>query len=83
MHDRTGVFRHWLDSGDAMHHDPRFDRDRHALWDVLRSRGITDERVLSALSAVPRESFVPADLWDRATEQPHCRSSPPRPSASR
>ena len=51
-----------------MHHDPRFDRDRHALWDVLRSRGITDERVLSALNAVPRESFVPADLWDRAYE---------------
>jgi protein-L-isoaspartate(D-aspartate) O-methyltransferase len=51
-----------------MHHDPRFDRDRHALWDVLRARGITDERLLSALNAVPRESFVPADLWDRAYE---------------
>jgi protein-L-isoaspartate(D-aspartate) O-methyltransferase len=51
-----------------MHHDPRFDRDRRALWDVLRARGITDERVLSALDAVPRERFVPPDMWDRAYE---------------
>jgi protein-L-isoaspartate(D-aspartate) O-methyltransferase len=55
-------------TGDAMHHDPRFDRERHALWEILRSRGITDERVLSALNAVPREEFVPRELWDRAYE---------------
>jgi protein-L-isoaspartate(D-aspartate) O-methyltransferase len=28
----------------------------------LRSRGITDERVLAAIQAVPREAFVPADI---------------------
>jgi protein-L-isoaspartate(D-aspartate) O-methyltransferase len=51
-----------------MNHDPRFDRERLALWDVLRARGIGDSRVLAALDAVPRERFVPPDLWDRAYE---------------
>jgi len=32
----------------------------------LRERGITDERVLEAMSEVPREEFVPAPLRDRA-----------------
>ena len=32
----------------------------------LRARGITDERVLSAMGSVPRERFVPADLADAA-----------------
>lgn len=32
----------------------------------LRARGIEDERVLAAMTAVPREEFVPADLRDRA-----------------
>lgn len=59
--DRAGVVQ-------AMDHDPRFERDRRALWDVLRARGVTDERVLTALHAVPREWFVPPDLWDRAYE---------------
>jgi protein-L-isoaspartate(D-aspartate) O-methyltransferase len=30
--------------------------------DQLRGRGISDERVLAAMAAVPRELFVPADL---------------------
>lgn len=30
--------------------------------DQLRTRGITDERVLAAMGAVPREAFVPASL---------------------
>ncbi len=32
----------------------------------LRARDISDERVLAAFEAVPREAFVPADLNDRA-----------------
>ncbi len=32
----------------------------------LRSRGITDERVLAAMERVPREEFVPAPLRGRA-----------------
>jgi protein-L-isoaspartate(D-aspartate) O-methyltransferase len=32
----------------------------------LRTRGITDERVLAAMGAVPREAFVPERLADRA-----------------
>jgi protein-L-isoaspartate(D-aspartate) O-methyltransferase len=32
----------------------------------LRGRGISDERVLAAMAAVPREAFVPATLADRA-----------------
>ncbi len=34
--------------------------------DELRARGISDERVLAAFAAVPREEFVPAELRDRA-----------------
>ena len=30
--------------------------------DQLRARGITDERVLAAMGAIPREAFVPASL---------------------
>lgn len=32
----------------------------------LRGRGISDERVLSAMDTVPRESFVPEEIRDRA-----------------
>jgi protein-L-isoaspartate(D-aspartate) O-methyltransferase len=32
----------------------------------LRGRGIEDERVLAAMAEVPRETFVPASLRDRA-----------------
>jgi protein-L-isoaspartate(D-aspartate) O-methyltransferase len=43
---------------------------RTARWieDQLRRRGITDERVLTAMARVPREQFVPADLVDYAYE---------------
>ncbi len=37
-----------------------------ALIRTLRNQGITDERVLDAIAAVPRERFVPAELADRA-----------------
>jgi protein-L-isoaspartate(D-aspartate) O-methyltransferase len=36
--------------------------------DQLLRRGITDERVLSAMASVPRERFVPADVADFAYE---------------
>jgi protein-L-isoaspartate(D-aspartate) O-methyltransferase len=36
--------------------------------DQLLRRGITDERVLSAMARVPRERFVPADVADFAYE---------------
>ena len=36
------------------------------LADSLRSRGITDERVLEAIARVPRHRFVPEDVLDRA-----------------
>ncbi|HXR61755.1 MAG TPA: protein-L-isoaspartate(D-aspartate) O-methyltransferase [Solirubrobacterales bacterium] len=32
----------------------------------LRGRGIEDERVLAAMGEVPREAFLPSDLWGRA-----------------
>ncbi|MBI1347847.1 protein-L-isoaspartate(D-aspartate) O-methyltransferase [bacterium] len=38
------------------------------LMDVLRQRGITDERVLQRIAAVPRHFFVPAELHPRAYE---------------
>ncbi|HEV8014959.1 MAG TPA: protein-L-isoaspartate(D-aspartate) O-methyltransferase [Stellaceae bacterium] len=38
------------------------------LIDELRAEGITDERVLKAIAAVPREQFVPAAFRDRAYE---------------
>ena len=34
----------------------------------LRARGIFDERVLSAMSKVPREEFVPPELREHAYE---------------
>ena len=41
-----------------------------ATWidDQLRRRGIDDERVLDAMSRVPRERFVPPELRDHAYE---------------
>lgn len=51
-----------------MQHDPRFDRDRRSLWEALRARGVTDDRVFAALAAVPRERFVSPELFDRAYE---------------
>jgi len=41
---------------------------RLELVDMLRRRGLRDERVLEAIGRVPRELFVPAKLRDRAYE---------------
>jgi protein-L-isoaspartate(D-aspartate) O-methyltransferase len=46
--------------------DRRYRRRREQLVDTLRSRGIHDERVLSAFRAVPRHAFVDPALRDRA-----------------
>jgi len=44
-----------------------FDTERQQMVDEqLRARGITDERVLAAMSAVPRHLFVDASLRGRA-----------------
>lgn len=44
-------------------HDFQFyETARLKLCDKLRRRGITDERVLTAISQVPRERFVPREL---------------------
>src|SRR5690606_19718183 len=44
------------------------DRLRHAMVQRLRTQGITDERVLNAMSAVPRHVFVDEALASRAYE---------------
>lgn len=46
--------------------DRRYRRRREQLVETLRSRGIHDERVLSAFRAVPRHAFVDPALRDRA-----------------
>jgi len=46
--------------------DRRYRRRREQLVETLRSRGIHDERVLSAIGAVPRHAFVDPALRDRA-----------------
>ena len=45
------------------------DRKKAGLLASLRGQGITDERVLAAMDAVPREEFIPAALRDRAYEE--------------
>lgn len=42
------------------------ERRRRMVERDIRERGITDERVLDAMGAVPRERFVPDDLVDAA-----------------
>jgi protein-L-isoaspartate(D-aspartate) O-methyltransferase len=42
------------------------DAKRRMLHEHLRSRGITDERVLAAMGRVPREEFVPEPLRSHA-----------------
>ncbi|GAB4163282.1 MAG: protein-L-isoaspartate(D-aspartate) O-methyltransferase [Planctomycetaceae bacterium] len=37
-----------------------FDKQRQQLLDELKREGITDQRVLAAIEAIPRERFVPA-----------------------
>jgi protein-L-isoaspartate(D-aspartate) O-methyltransferase len=41
---------------------------RNELIEVLRERGVTDERVLRAVSLVPREEFIPSAFRHRAYE---------------
>jgi protein-L-isoaspartate(D-aspartate) O-methyltransferase len=41
---------------------------RQALVDQLRALGVEDERVLAAFARVPRETFVPPRLYQRAYE---------------
>lgn len=48
--------------------DRKYQRQRRSLVDHLRTNGISDERVLSAISAVPRHRFVEAALRARAYE---------------
>src|SRR5215831_5634473 len=45
----------------------KFAADRQAMVESqLRRRGITDERVLAAMTKVPRHEFVPPGHWDQA-----------------
>ena len=46
----------------------QFEASRKGLIDTLRRQGISDERVLAAMEAVPREKFVPKALVSRAYE---------------
>lgn len=45
---------------------PDYSALRRELIEHLRTRGIVDERVLAAMSDIPREEFVPAALMHRA-----------------
>jgi protein-L-isoaspartate(D-aspartate) O-methyltransferase len=47
---------------------PNYAFQRSELVRHLRNRGIADERVLAAMSIVPREAFVPEALRERAYE---------------
>src|SRR3954453_13653599 len=53
---------------------PPFDTDNYRglrlqmVDSQLRSRGITDPRVLGAMSRVPRHAFAPEGFWDQAYE---------------
>ena len=47
---------------------PDFTEQRRRLVELLRTRGIADERVLAAINEVPREVFVPESLRIRAYE---------------
>ena len=44
----------------------RYDRARSILVETLREKGITDERVLAAIGAVPRHEFVDNAMRQRA-----------------
>ncbi|MFW5973364.1 MAG: protein-L-isoaspartate(D-aspartate) O-methyltransferase [Bacteroidota bacterium] len=48
--------------------DRRYQRQREQLVEQLRSKGITDERVLKAIGSVPRHLFVDQALRRRAYE---------------
>lgn len=51
-----------------MNDDRKYQRQRQRLVDSLRENGISDERVLAAIAAVPRHLFVEPALRDRAYE---------------
>jgi protein-L-isoaspartate(D-aspartate) O-methyltransferase len=44
------------------------ERRRAMVERQLRGRGLSDERVLAAIGRVPRELFVPEELWEYAYE---------------
>lgn len=47
--------------------EDRFDEARRHLVDQhIRTAGVTDSRVLKAISETPRHEFVPRSLWNRA-----------------
>lgn len=48
--------------------DRKYQRRRSRLVELLREKGIDDERVLSAIAAVPRHKFVEPALRSRAYE---------------
>jgi protein-L-isoaspartate(D-aspartate) O-methyltransferase len=41
-------------------------RDSRRLAEVVRGRGVQDERLLSAIAEIPRAAFVPPDMTDAA-----------------
>lgn len=43
-----------------------YDEARQAMVDLLRARGVTDPRVLTAMARVPRHNFVPAHARGQA-----------------
>jgi protein-L-isoaspartate(D-aspartate) O-methyltransferase len=46
---------------------PDFEQARRVMVErQLRARGIKDDRVLAAMTLVPRHEFVPEDLWKKA-----------------
>ena len=47
-------------------HTPRFDFERDEMIDIIRKRGITDERLFNAMAVVDRRDFVQQALLNRA-----------------
>jgi protein-L-isoaspartate(D-aspartate) O-methyltransferase len=45
-----------------------FDKQRQALVEIVKAKGITDQRVLDALARVPRHLFMPKQHWHEAYE---------------
>jgi protein-L-isoaspartate(D-aspartate) O-methyltransferase len=46
----------------------RYIKQRHALADLLKEKGIADEAVLKAIREIPRHTFVDSALWVRSYE---------------
>jgi len=47
---------------------PRFEDERKEMIDLLRERGVTDERVLTAMMSIERHQFVTAPFLNRSYE---------------